>query len=144
MHLIQLIYLSRSRLAEPVADALKALQIQAEANNASNGITGLLVYNAGYFLQIIEGDDRAIERLYDKICRDQRHTDICRLSSHQIQRRLFDGWHMGLINVEGDPTLEKRRFEQLVQEYRRAPRKELICKLYAEFRDQLQQPASVG
>jgi hypothetical protein len=138
MHLIQLIYISRSRLSEPIEISLAALQENADANNAGQDVTGLLVYSAGNFLQIIEGDDRVIEKLYDKICRDDRHTDVCRLCSHKIERRLFDRWHMGLINLESASTLEKRAFETLVQSCRRAPRTELIRRIYAEFRDQLQ------
>jgi hypothetical protein len=39
----------------------------SQTNNAREGVTGMLLYNNGNFIQVIEGPDTAVLSLYDKI-----------------------------------------------------------------------------
>lgn len=114
-----MIYISRSRLAAPVGEALTTLQAQTDASYPKLGITGLLDYNAGNSRRIIEGDAAVIERLYGKIRGDVRHSDFCRLSSQTIERRRFEEWDMAFMKLEGASTFEMRAFETLLQTRRR-------------------------
>ena len=45
----------------------------SRANNVLLGITGFLIYIDSGFLQILEGDKRAVRELYMHICNDRRH-----------------------------------------------------------------------
>ena len=45
--------------------------------NSDQGITGILLYNLGYFFQILEGDKEKVKSLfYDLIYPDERHVEL--------------------------------------------------------------------
>ena len=70
-------------------------------NNKQINITGMLVFFEKMFFQIIEGDDKAVDRLYEKIGNDPRHCDILRLKTEDdINERLFPDWYMKTINLD--------------------------------------------
>lgn len=58
-----IIYMSTA--SWPMTDAeLKELLTQAQQGNERVGITGALVYGDGQFMQIMEGEQAALETLY--------------------------------------------------------------------------------
>jgi hypothetical protein len=63
-------------------------------NNQKHNITGLLIYKNKQFAQVIEGDEDAIESIWNKIQRDTRHKDIQLLSLEPIDNRSFTKWSM--------------------------------------------------
>ncbi len=65
------------------------------ANNERDGITGMLLYKGGNFMQTIEGPDEAIERLRVRLTSDPRHHGLAVLVDGTRPQRLFDGWTMG-------------------------------------------------
>jgi hypothetical protein len=46
---------------------------KARAANAALGISGLLLFRLGHFIQLLEGDEEKVRTLYDKIKNDPRH-----------------------------------------------------------------------
>jgi hypothetical protein len=54
--MIQISYLSQAS-APMSADQLIALLMQCRTNNAERGLTGMLLYGNGTFLQVLEGED---------------------------------------------------------------------------------------
>ena len=64
-----------------------------------NGITGVLCYGGGVFLQAIECGRNAANTLYNHIAADQRHTDVVLLHYEEITERRFGGWTMGQVNL---------------------------------------------
>ena len=95
----QLIYRSTAARRFGV-QALVQLLVEARKANAAQGITGALVYEAGTFLQVIEGDNRAVEGLMARIVRDPRHSDIEVLADGPIEARRFTAWRMALVEFE--------------------------------------------
>jgi hypothetical protein len=90
--LVQLIYAST-----PTTDVqLSAIDIVSAAchNNAENGITGLLVSGQTYYLQLLEGERLAVNALYQRIVKDDRHTGIVLLRYSEIREREFGEWSM--------------------------------------------------
>ena len=70
-------------------------------NNTQINITGTLMFFEKMFFQILEGDDKDVERLYKKIGKDPRHYDILRLKTEDdINERLFPNWYMKTINLD--------------------------------------------
>jgi len=67
----------------------------SRANNARLGVTGLLIYIDGGFLQILEGDERSLRELYMRICTDRRHSETRLLLDREVAARAFSGWSMG-------------------------------------------------
>lgn len=73
----------------------------SQLNNQRNYITGVLLCSGGVFFQILEGDEDKIDKLYEKILRDDRHTDVlCLKREFSIQERKFPDWSMKVINLD--------------------------------------------
>ncbi len=70
-------------------------------NNQALGITGVLVSVGGHFFQIIEGEDEAVNQLFETISQDPRHTGLlCLKTELNIPSRLFPDWSMNTINLD--------------------------------------------
>lgn len=72
----------------------------ARLRNEQYGITGLLVYNAGYFAQVLEGPVAAMRPLLANIAKDPRHAEYQLVSEGYIDERYFEGWAMDWVNLE--------------------------------------------
>ena len=64
--LLQIIY-ARASATKMEADELKAILSAARTNNSKKDISGMLVYHAGSFLQVLEGPEDAVTELFGKI-----------------------------------------------------------------------------
>ena len=95
--LVRLLYASRAIDNSP--GAIDAILMQSRLHNPESGITGILCYGGGVFLQAIEGGRMSISALYGQIQRDVRHADVVLLHYEEIMERRFGGWTMGQVNV---------------------------------------------
>lgn len=95
--LVRLLYASRALDASP--DAIDAILLQSRQYNPTCGITGILCYGGGIFLQAIEGGRMAVSELYGHIQRDPRHENVVLLHYEEISERRFGGWTMGQVNL---------------------------------------------
>lgn len=96
--LVRLLYASRAVSAVD-HEALLAILRRSKAHNPTLGITGVLCFSEGIFLQVLEGGRSAVNRLYNRIAADPRHTDVELLCYEEIGERLFAGWSMGQVNL---------------------------------------------
>ncbi|MEY4358351.1 MAG: hypothetical protein RL469_1677, partial [Pseudomonadota bacterium] len=103
--MIRLTYLSQES-AVLSADALLALVTQCHRNNPAKGLTGMLLYGNGTFLQVIEGDEAAVDRLMAVIERDSRHTNVKIVRRESVTSRQYSDWSMGFERVT-DRTLQE-------------------------------------
>lgn len=67
---------------------------EAAKKNEKLGISGLLVKKGRYFVQYIEGDPGKLKFLFEKIKKDDRHSDIVVLEQGPILEPIFADWHM--------------------------------------------------
>jgi len=74
--------------------ALVQLLKQARGFNERTGITGVLMYGGGRFVQVLEGCPEVVRCLYDRIAADPRHGRLEKLADGLLPRREFTGWHM--------------------------------------------------
>ncbi|RYZ83014.1 MAG: BLUF domain-containing protein [Proteobacteria bacterium] len=81
-------------------DELTELLNQSKANNQACGITGLLLYRDGLFMQLLEGPQEAVRDCYTRISADPRHRDILLLVEKPSNSRLFEDWAMAFEKVE--------------------------------------------
>jgi hypothetical protein len=95
--LVRLLYASRA--VDSSADAIEAILTQSRHFNPTCGITGILCYGGGIFLQAIEGGRMAVSELYGHIQKDARHKDVVLLHYEEISERRFGGWTMGQVNM---------------------------------------------
>ncbi|MEO1034839.1 MAG: BLUF domain-containing protein [Pseudomonadota bacterium] len=89
-----------SRTDPPMSsEQLLELLMECRTKNTARGVTGMLLYANGTFLQAIEGDDAVIDELLGKIEHDSRHADIQILSRRAIEQRQYSEWSMGFDRV---------------------------------------------
>lgn len=88
-----IVYVSSSISLFHQADLIPLLE-QSRSYNASVGITGILFINRGRILQVLEGKKELIEALYQRIEKDQRHTNLVKLADCPIRDRSFRHWSM--------------------------------------------------
>ncbi len=96
--LVRLLYVSRA-VNKDSAQAIESILESSRSHNLGHGITGVLCYGGGVFLQAIEGGRDAVNRLYNHIVADERHTDVVLLHYEEIAERRFGGWTMGQVNL---------------------------------------------
>ena len=103
--LVRLMYASRA-VAEVDQEELVAILRKSKANNPAAGITGVLCFSEGIFLQALEGGRSAVNQLYNRIAADPRHTSVQLLCYEEINERRFAGWSMGQVNLSSlNPAL---------------------------------------
>lgn len=73
----------------------------ARKTNSSIGITGLLLYHCGEFVQILEGDRDAVMHVYNNIIvADPRHCSINLCWDATVAQRGFADWSMGFYRAD--------------------------------------------
>ena len=95
--LVRLLYASRA--VDTRQEAIEAILAQSRQANPAGGITGILCYGGGIFLQAIEGGRMAVSDLFGHIMKDPRHKDVVLLHYEEITERRFGGWTMGQVNM---------------------------------------------
>lgn len=97
--MINLIYASSATemLTEP---ALLEILEKAREKNARLGITGMLLYRGGNFLQVLEGEAETVRELYKVIRQDQRHKGVMLIAERPVSERNFAEWKMAFVNLQ--------------------------------------------
>jgi hypothetical protein len=102
--LISLVYVSASVVPFSKLDLLELLTKSRE-NNSRLGITGMLLFKDGNFLQVLEGDRKNVQSLYQKISGDPRHNKVAGLFEGSSQQRDFPDWSMGFHDLRSPETV---------------------------------------
>lgn len=96
-NLYSLVYCSRNQIEGDetvVTTELQNILASARANNTKANVTGALLYNSGYFAQILEGPLQHVESIFEKIQRDPRHSEVVVMHMGAAEQRLFPEWSM--------------------------------------------------
>ena len=103
-----LVYKSKATQEFSPSD-LKALLLNARIRNREVGVTGILIYDAGWFLQVLEGEQTAVEEIFSRIEKDPLHTDISVLNRvpSVAKRRMFGDWSMAFTDAAGVANILK-------------------------------------
>lgn len=103
MPLLQIIYMS-SLVGNDEAQIVPIVE-SARRNNSKNGVTGMLLYSAGNFMQVLEGDPDAVKATFDTIAQDTRHSNLFILDELRVGQREFGAWSMGYHRVTGSELM---------------------------------------
>lgn len=102
MQLLQLVYVSSAtRLLDP--PELFELQAAARERNRRAGISGVLLYRDGNFLQALEGPEEAVHDLERRLARDPRHHGMLVLLRRRIAEREFGADALALETAARGP-----------------------------------------
>jgi Sensors of blue-light using FAD len=92
MRLMQLVYASHPFGFDELT--LTEILLVARRLNQRDDITGSLICREDLYLQMLEGPRAAVTAAYERISRDQRHTNVVVLWAGDAVQRLFPGWEM--------------------------------------------------
>ena len=90
IRLKHVIYISRPTHFDH--SVLDDILTKSRSNNPAIEVTGNLIYHADLFLQLLEGPNLAVDKLYETILADNRHADIVKIRDETFNRRLFASW----------------------------------------------------
>ena len=95
----QLFYVSSARQDLKYEEILHIVE-KAREYNTLHGVTGVLLYKGGIFLQLLEGEESDIRKVFDeKIKADKKHSNIIEIFFAPAKERLFQNWSMGFCEM---------------------------------------------
>ena len=112
----QLVYIS-SAVVPFSPDELADLLTRSRENNARSGLTGMLLYKDGNFMQALEGEEQAVRSLHAKIESDRRHRGLITLLQGPIAERRFPEWSMGFRGLKSDEAISMPGFSQFLSKH---------------------------
>lgn len=90
----------RSHLSDDVPiKTLETLAVDANKINETFDVTGILLFDGTHFFQLLEGPDRAVRAIYDRICADERHHNLVELMYDYAPARRFGNIGMELFDL---------------------------------------------
>jgi Sensors of blue-light using FAD len=98
----QLVYNSAATSPDLGREDLEGILVGAFKRKLLLGVTGLLIYRNGEFLQLLEGDYDVVQHLYhDIILHDEYHTAVGIACEEGVAQRSFARWSMGFVDASG-------------------------------------------
>lgn len=70
----------------------------SKRNNPKLEVTGVLIFYSGVFLQVLEGPEHSVKKLFGKISMDKRHYLIKTIQEGPVAKRSFPDWSMAFSN----------------------------------------------
>ncbi|MBZ0279572.1 MAG: BLUF domain-containing protein [Anaerolineae bacterium] len=99
MELVSMVYVSVA--TKPMSDdELRALLEVCRDKNQKIDVTGMLLYRDRFFIQALEGENKVVETLFDKIRQDPRHRNVMKVYKSIVKQRSFGNWSMGFNKLE--------------------------------------------
>src|SRR5215213_2841436 len=97
--LTRLIYHSENHLGASGSTMIAELNDILDVSNRNNersGLTGALLFDTLWFVQILEGEREAVSATFRRIAADTRHDGVTLMDVRPVDKRLFGNWWMGL------------------------------------------------
>lgn len=103
----QLVYISDAAEDISYSDIQDILAV-SRRHNLQHQITGLLIYRDGFFLQLLEGEEKKIAELVSKIRFDSRNSNLRVIIETASEQRLFPDWAMAFC--DGDISSKNTKY----------------------------------
>jgi hypothetical protein len=101
----QLCYASQATRELNRADLLDLLT-EARQFNAAHDLTGLLLFQDGHFLQVLEGEPEQVRSLFQRIKKDPRHNQVELIFEEIVSQSEYPDWSMGFQALDGSELIE--------------------------------------
>ena len=115
--MLSLTYLS-SATSRMSTEELTELLAVVRPKNEALGITGVLLYADGNFIQTIEGPEDAVEATFARIAIDPRHRGVLVGLREQIEERRFPDWSMGFRSLTPEEAAELPGYNDYLEAHR--------------------------
>ncbi len=92
--MIELLYQSEAGFAFD-DKIIETILTTARERNAIENISGMLFFDGIKFIQILEGPEENVDRVFASITQDRRHSQIELIYRGRIFERSFADWRMG-------------------------------------------------
>lgn len=102
--LYEVFYISTIASDAPIS-VVGNIAAKARLFNEECGVTGLLVFDGMRFCQQLEGHQKTVLSLMEKIRHDPRHVDVNILHHGPLAARRFRNFSLGYASVEGEEAL---------------------------------------
>ncbi len=99
MHAIAYVSAASWNLLEEQVEHIVA---ESRRLNAANGITGVLLYCDGNFMQYLEGEEEVVRATFERIRASDSHYQVNELMNQPIAAREFTDWSLGFSQPEPD------------------------------------------
>jgi hypothetical protein len=96
--LFRIVYLSTASKLFDSAE-LRVMLKEANERNKEAGVTGMLLYKEGQFMQVLEGTRDTVTATFSRISQDPRHHGIMVLAKGAVQERRFPEWSMAFRDL---------------------------------------------
>ena len=97
--MFSLVYMSTASPGFDESNVVDILRV-ARKRNGEIGVTGMLLFKDGSFMQALEGDEDVVRGLFSLIQTDPRHYGITIMLERQIEKREFPEWTMAFCNPD--------------------------------------------
>lgn len=123
--MIQLIYVSSATRVLSEEDLVFLLE-QARDRNKRQNVTGMLLHAGGNFFQVLEGDEKDVEEIYDSIVQDNRNKGNIVMKKDTINERNFPEWSMGFRHLTEEDKNTLKGYSEFLE--RKMESKEFVNK----------------
>ena len=108
--MLQMLYVSGAsrQLSD---DAIQQILAVSRRNNLRDGITGMLLWADGVFIQILEGEAKTVRGVFGRIQADDRHRNVMVVLEQAADKRLFTQWSMGFKQLDAQLAEDRKLFE---------------------------------
>lgn len=81
-----------------------------EENNRLHNVSGILLHSLGNFFQVLEGEEKYIEELYEnQILKDSRHSEVFEIYRRNIAIPVFSNYSSQFKTITTSSQLDKIR-----------------------------------
>lgn len=80
-------------------NSLDKMLFSSRSANEKNNITGCIFIDYKKIVQLIEGEEKALDNLYNRISKDKRHQGVETLLTKKLNKRIMEDWPMAVFNV---------------------------------------------
>jgi hypothetical protein len=106
----RLIYSSEATPGLAAAE-LEEMLAESRIRNQVYGITGVLLFVEGAFLQILEGERDDVLGLMERIERDPRHRGVKVFYEQEVDERAFASWSMAYLSPSAEEVAKWAELE---------------------------------
>jgi hypothetical protein len=79
---------------------IEAILASSRAFNAAHDISGCLLYYNHEFVQLLEGNEKHINPLFERIQADKRHTHVRMILDGEARTKMFSKWFMAYRRLQ--------------------------------------------